>query len=187
MAGAERPLAIHHGHQTMPWSAGMHDSRCGDRKKPATPWACIRTLLTSTVSEERGRASSARPAPTAAGTLSATCWLCSPPARSAARANRSTNHECAGCLHKSEATEVLRCAPERHPSPVIAPTHKLRRDQARKRSRRTGAPSTMSIVPKASEGPQADWSPPRTPDGTDWGSMGQSLPPRDPSFGIHKN
>jgi hypothetical protein len=44
----------------------------------------------------------------------------------------------------------------------------------------------MSTVPKASEGPQPEWSPPRTPDGQiDW--SGKGLPPRDPSLGFHLN
>lgn len=44
----------------------------------------------------------------------------------------------------------------------------------------------MNTVPKANEGPQHEWSPPRTPDGQiDW--SGDGLPPRDPTLGFHRN
>lgn len=47
----------------------------------------------------------------------------------------------------------------------------------------------MSTVPNATESPQPEWSPPRTPDGQiDWNGMRDTLPPRDPSLGFfHKN
>lgn len=42
----------------------------------------------------------------------------------------------------------------------------------------------MTTLPKASEGPQPEWSPPRTPDGQiDWSPS----PSRDPSLGFHRN
>lgn len=46
----------------------------------------------------------------------------------------------------------------------------------------------MSTVPKASEGPQPAYIPPRTPDGkTDWARISTEAPPRDPGLGFHLN
>jgi hypothetical protein len=46
----------------------------------------------------------------------------------------------------------------------------------------------MTTVRKASEGPQPEWAPPKTADGKiDWSRMDESLPPRDPALGLHRN